>query len=549
MRRKQDWSEMREGIIGLGEESSRRSFYPELMDRLAELERAQAEITRSQENLWTVFNSMSDAMIIHDLEGRILEVNDAMLAMFGLVRGMCRNYTVLDLTAAPEGREATWARLAELWSRPGDSANTSEWKVRRPLAPEETFEVEVSLRRGRWYEQEVFIAVLRDISERKRLEARLNETQKLEAMGQLAGGIAHDTNNMLAVILGWVDLLLETPFDPGEFPSHLNRIRKAALNSTELIRQLLAFARRQPIQPVVADLNLLVDGTQRMLGRLIGEQYALRWRPAQGLWPVRMDPTQVDQILTNLLLNARDAVRPGDTITIETANLSVDAVYAQAHPDAAEGDYTVLVVSDTGQGMPPEVVEKIFEPFFTTKAMGRGTGLGLATVYGIVRQNHGFITVYSVPGKGTSFRVHFPRFLDEGAATEAAAEARAPVGTETILLVEDEESLLELGRNLLESAGYRVAPMAHPLEALRWAEEGGHFDLLATDLVMPGMNGRELHDKLSAKRPGLKTLFLSGYPAGAIDLDRLPGEGCGFLQKPFTRTGLLQAVRRVLDRA
>jgi PAS domain S-box-containing protein len=547
MRQRQDWEEMRKGIIGLGEESSRRSYYPDLLARVEELERLQEGLRRSEDNLWSLFNSLHDGVIVHDLRGRLIEVNDSLLAMFDLAREELTRYTLVDLSALIAAPEILGRRLAghlERMAREGHAV--FPWWARRPRTGEE-FELEISAKRVTWHGEDAVVSVVRDVSVRKQLEARLNESQRLEALGQLAGGVAHDTNNMLGVILGYAELLLEEAPEGSHLRLGLEQIRKAAMSSAGLIRQLLAFARRQPIQPVVLDLNLLMEHTQQMLRRLVGEQFRMDWQPSPGLWLIRVDPSQVEQVLTNLCLNARDAIRPGQAITLATANVAVDDVYASGHPDAHPGEYVAMVVTDEGIGMTPEVQARMFEPFFSTKATGRGTGLGLATVYGIVRQNDGFITVYSAPGLGTTLRVHFPRHLEPEAVPVPGPED-APRGREVILLVEDEKALLELGKRLLEGAGYRVLATPDPLEALRLAEEPDRtIDLLATDLVMPGLNGRELHERIQALRPSLRTLFMSGYPAGTISLDRMPGHGLGYLPKPFTRGGLLRKVREVLD--
>jgi len=388
--------------------------------------------------------------------------------------------------------------------------------------------------------------IFEDITARKRGEEALRQSQKLEALGQLAGGVAHDTNNMLGVIIGYVDLLQDQV--PEDALSDLAQIRKAALHSADLTRQLLAFARRQAIEPCGADLNALVESTQKMLRRLVGEQHGFEWKPGPDLWTVWVDPSQVDQILANLVVNARDALGEHGRITLATGNVQVDSSYLLAHPDAKPGEYVVLAVSDTGCGMAPEVQARIFDPFFTTKAMGRGTGLGLATVYGIVQQNGGFITVYSVVGTGTTFRVHLPRHLGEGEVHDRSEEVPVRGGTETLLLVEDEESLLELARRILETAGYRVLATSSPQEALGLlqAQEEG-IGLLATDLMMPGLNGRELLVQLRNVQPGLKALFLSGYSEDLVSRDTCFEPGTGFLAKPFNRAGLLRKVREILE--
>jgi len=548
MKERRDWNQMRESIIGLGEESSRRTYYPELLARVTQLEAAQESLRQSEANLRVLFNSLHDAVIVHDFEGRVMEVNDAMLTMYGVDQKSCRTYSLMDYSAPSIGDQSLEAKFQEIWStlrREGHAL--FRWKARRPLSPGRDIDVEVSLRQAFWFGQEAVVAVVRDISERLRLEAMLHQAQKLDALGQLAGGVAHDTNNMLGVIIGYTDLLLEDAPEASPLANDLGQIRKAALHSADLTRQLLAFARRQPIDPQVVDLNDLVENTQKMLRRLIGEQHALVWKPATNLWRVWVDPSQVDQIVTNLAVNARDALGSGGTITLETANLQVDATYTHQHPDAKPGEYVVLTVTDDGQGMSPEVQARIFDPFFTTKELGRGTGLGLATVYGIVRQNEGFISTYSVVGVGTTFRIHLPRHLGEAPAPRGP-EGTLVGGQETLLLVEDEEALLELTQRLLEGAGYRVISSSRPLEALRLASNcPDPIALLVTDLVMPELNGSELYHRIHMSRPDLRPLFLSGYPAGTITLQDLSAKGAGFLQKPFTRPALLAKIREILD--
>jgi PAS domain S-box-containing protein len=544
-----DWSSMRERIIGLGEDSARKSFYPELQQRLLQLEETREHLRVSQENLWSIFNSVHDAILIHDRQGRILEANLPAVAMFGVTREAMRELTVLDLShldpAQGEPRDQLQALLARM-DREGFLV--CEWKAKRP-ADGALIDVEVALRPATWYGGPVVAAVVRDITARKRVESQLLQAQKLESLGQLAGGLAHDTNNMLGVIIGYSELLLEDPrVTNGDFRGHLEQILKAANRSAELARHLLAFARKQTIQPSLIDLNRLVEETQRMLRRLIGENHTMVWKPATTLWNVWLDPAQLSQALVNLVVNARDAIETSGAITLETRNQHVDAGYAQAHPDAVPGDFVVIMVSDTGRGMDAAMLGHIFEPFFTTKEAGRGTGLGLAMVYGIVRQNGGFITVYSTPGVGTTFRLHLPRFLGpwEGLAADEGEGAVAG-GTETVLLVEDEEPLLELGRKLLEDAGYRVLAASTPAAALeRAAREPGAIHLLATDIVMPGMDGAELRRQLAGLRPSLRSLFLSGYPQEAISAQGILAPGVVFLQKPFSRRDLLLKVREAL---
>jgi PAS domain S-box-containing protein len=387
--------------------------------------------------------------------------------------------------------------------------------------------------------------------EREKLQAQLLQSQKMESIGRLAGGVAHDFNNMLGVILGHAELALER-IDPGQpLHSDLQEIRKAAERSTELARQLLAFARKQTISPRVLDLNETVGGMLKMLWRLIGEDIDLSWLPGGDLWPVKMDPSQVNQILANLCVNARDAIPGVGRITIETGNAVFDEAYGADQPGYVPGDYALLAVSDDGCGMDKETLGKLFEPFFTTKELGKGTGLGLATVYGIVKQNSGFINVYSEPGQGTTFRIYLPRHAGKTEQERPAAPREAVMrGRETILVVEDEPEILNLARLMLERQGYQVLSAGTPGEAIRTAERHhGEIHLLMTDVVMPEMNGRDLAKQIFSSYPNIKRLFMSGYTANVIAHHGVLDEGVHFIQKPFSIKALTAKVRQTLDEA
>ncbi len=381
------------------------------------------------------------------------------------------------------------------------------------------------------------------------LEAQLHQAQKMEAVGRLAGGVAHDFNNMLAVISGHADLALERTAPNSPLRADLLEIQNAAGRSADLTRQLLAFARKQTIAPTVLDLNDTIAGMLKMLRRLIGEDIDLLWKPADSLWPVRMDPAQIDQILANLVVNARDAISGVGKITIETGRATFDEGYCETHADFIPGEYVLLAVSDNGCGMDKVTLAQLFDPFFTTKPLGRGTGLGLATVYGIVKQNQGFINVYSEPGQGTSFKIYLPRYAasEPASARSMPAPAAVSTGTETVLLVEDEEALLKLGKLLLERLGYTVLAASGPGEALQLAEAyPDAIHLLLTDVIMPEMSGRDLWERLRVLRPGLKCLFMSGYTANVIAHHGVLEEGVHFLQKPFPREVLASKLREVL---
>ena len=383
----------------------------------------------------------------------------------------------------------------------------------------------------------------------EKLEEQMRQAQKMESVGRLAGGVAHDFNNMLSVILGNTEIAMEdlAPDDP--LHNNLSEIFSAANRSADITRQLLAFARKQTIAPKVLDLNRTIKSMLKMLRRLIGEDIDLAWRPETTVWPVRMDPSQIDQILANLCINARDAIADIGMITIETGKATFDSTYCAEHPGFVAGDFVLLAVSDDGCGMEQETLANLFEPFFTTKDVDKGTGLGLATVYGIVKQNDGFINIYSEPGQGSIFRIYLPRYL---AATESPEKKNSDKfnqkGTETILLVEDEPSILKMTRMMLERTGYTVLAAGTPEEAIALAREhAGEIHLLMTDVVMPGMNGRDLARNLLSLYPNLNLLFMSGYTANLIAHHGVLDEGVQFIQKPFAKQDLVIKVREVLD--
>jgi signal transduction histidine kinase len=385
--------------------------------------------------------------------------------------------------------------------------------------------------------------------ERQKLQAQLNQAQKMESVGRLAGGVAHDFNNMLGIILGHTEMALEH-LDPAQpLFADLQEIRKAAERSSDLTRQLLAFARKQTVAPKVLDLNETMEGMLKMLRRLIGEDIDLVWRPGKNLWPVKVDPSQIDQILANLCVNARDAIAGVGKVTIETGAVVLDQPYCANYAGCVPGEYVLLAVGDDGCGMDREILDKLFEPFFTTKGLGLGTGLGLATVYGIVKQNHGFINVYSEPGQGTTFKIYLPRY--QGKAERLHQEGPAePVGRgrETILLVEDEPAILAMTTRMLQRQGYTVLAAATPGEAIRLAEaHAGEIHLLMTDVVMPEMNGRDLAKNLLSFYPNLKRLFMSGYTANVIAHHGVLDPGVNFIQKPFSIHDLAAKVREALD--
>ena len=393
-----------------------------------------------------------------------------------------------------------------------------------------------------------FLLHFQDVTERKQLEGQLRQAQKMEAIGRLAGGVAHDFNNVLTAIFGYVDILREEMPADSSAQRDLAEVRKASERAASLTKQLLAFSRQQVLEPVVLDPNALVEDFEKMLHRLIGEDVELRLSLARDAGNVLADPGQLQQVLMNLVVNARDAMPTGGKLILETANAELSEQYAELHQPVVPGRYVMLAVSDTGTGMTPETRARIFEPFFTTKEKGKGTGLGLSTVYGIVKQSGGYVWVYSELGRGTTFKIYLPRV---DAAPDTLLPAREPstvAGTETILLAEDDAVLRPLARGLLEKLGYTVLDAADAEEALEAARQYPEvIHLLLTDVVMPGASGRELARQLENPRPQIKVLYVSGYTDDAIVHHGMLEPGLNFLQKPFTPTALARKVREVLD--
>ncbi|MDZ7695681.1 MAG: ATP-binding protein [Deltaproteobacteria bacterium] len=371
----------------------------------------------------------------------------------------------------------------------------------------------------------------------------------MESVGRLAGGVAHDFNNKLTVILGYAQMAMDGVDKEDPVYRNLQQVMNAGKQSVDIVRQLLAFARKQLIAPEVLDLNETMGGMLKMLRHLIGEDIDLVWSPGHGLWQVKMDPSQVDQILANLCVNARDAISGVGKVTIETRNRVLDEAYCAEHAGAAPGKYVMLAVSDNGCGMDRETQENIFEPFFTTKEVGKGTGLGLATVYGIVKQNNGFIEVASEPGKGAAFRIYLPRHGEEAQEGVEAAKPETPQGRgETILIVEDDVTVLYLTERILDHLGYAVLTSASPAEALTMAREyQGEINLLMTDVILPEMSGMDLAGEILKIRQNIKTMFMSGYTADIIARQGVLEKGMHFIQKPFTFDSLARKVREAMD--
>lgn len=537
------WMEQRTALIfdELGRLTALEGIARDVSDR----HRAEESLRESEARYRQLFLAHPLPMWVYDLETmRFLAVNNAAIQLYGYSREEFLSMTIRDIRPEEDvpRLEETVAYTREhrtYMQSPGWRHRTKNGRV---------FEVEIWSHPIHFEGREGRAVAVLDVSERKRLEALFLQAQKMESVGRLAGGVAHDFNNMLAVIIGNVEIALESDLPPG-LRDHLEEIEAAARRSAELTRQLLAFARRQTVSPKVLDLNETVGGMLRMLRRLIGEDIELVWLPGADLWPVFIDPAQVDQILANLCVNARDAIRDTGKVTIETENRLLDEAYCSSNPGFVPGAYVQLSVSDDGCGMTQETLRHLFEPFFTTKRPGEGTGLGLSTVYGIVRQNEGFVNVYSEPGKGTTIKIYLPRHMG---AEEPSIEAKAAPGKaqgELVLLVEDEAAMLKVSRRLLKNLGYRVLPADSAAEAIRLAEKAQEpVDLLITDVVMPEMNGRELAERIQAIHPNLRCLFMSGYTANVIARQGILQPGVHFLQKPFNLTELAAKLREVLGR-
>jgi signal transduction histidine kinase/CheY-like chemotaxis protein len=395
----------------------------------------------------------------------------------------------------------------------------------------------------------VFKRMKKQSEDQQRMEKKLQQAQKMESVGRLAGGVAHDFNNILSVIIGYSELSLEVVDKNDPLYNHLNEILIAAKRSTDITRQLLTFASKQTIAPKVLDINDIVGSMLKMIRRLIGEDIELSWIPGTKIQPIEIDPSQVDQILANLCINSRDAIENVGKITIETKNINFDKDYCDDHAEFIPGDYVMLTVSDDGNGIPPDKKDKIFEPFFTTKSDGKGTGLGLATVYGIVKQNNGFINVYSEPDRGTTIRIYLPQIKGKTSEIEYENVKEIPEGhNETVLIVEDDISILKLGEKILESLGYNVICCATPSDAIQKVTENkGKIDLLLTDVIIPEMNGRELSENIKQVYPDIKVLFMSGYTANIIAHRGVLEDGVNFISKPLSKKDMAVKIREVLS--
>jgi PAS domain S-box-containing protein len=527
----------------------------QLEKETAALREAEAALRRSEGKYRRLHESMTDGFVFVDMQGFICESNASYRGMLGYDAEELARLTFRDIT--PESWHGFEQDIVDSQVLVHDFSEVYEKEYRRRDGSVFPVELRTYLLRDENGRAEGMWAIVRDLTERKRLEReqkkleeQLHQAQKMESVGRLAGGVAHDYNNMLSVILGYTQMAIMKSGQGTPLYNDLQEIFTAATRSASITRQLLAFARKQAVVPQVLDLNSTVEGMLNMLQRLIGEDVNLTWRPGSDLKTIRIDPSQVDQLLANLCVNARDAISGVGEIIIETGLEHLDEDFCTLHSGIAPGEYVRLAVSDTGSGMEKDLVGKIFEPFFTTKAPDQGTGLGLATVYGIVSQNNGCIGVYSEPGRGTTFCIHLP-CCGEPVAREERRQGRELRigGGETVLIVEDEAAILRLTERILESGGYRVLSAGSPEEAIGLAEGRSEtIHLLITDVIMPGMNGGDLSDVLLGHFPEMKCLFMSGYTAGFVNgQGMLPDEGHNYIQKPFSAEGLTTKVWEVLS--
>jgi PAS domain S-box-containing protein len=510
----------------------------ELRARAAGLVRIRRTLAARSARLRTIIDESPLATVVQDSTGRVEMWNLAAVSLFGWTEsemlGKPLPWTLLDPAAA--------AALAE--RAPGEVIRALETVTRARTGIEIPVELYATTLRDGGPDAGLVLRWI-DLSERRRLEAQLRQSQRLESVGMLAGGIAHDFNNVLTAILGFARLITEDAVDP-DTTNKAREIESAAERAAGLVRQLLAFARQQVLEPRVLDAGEVIGRLEPLLARLIGEDVVIDVRIEAGLWAIEADPGQLEQVIVNLAVNARDAMPTGGRLTIEAQNVDLDAGYAATHPAVVPGPHVMLAVTDTGIGMDAATAARIFEPFFTTKEAGRGTGLGLATVYGVVNQSGGHIWVYSEPGRGTAFRVYFPRSDQPAAASAAPPASRSAGGSESILVAEDEESLRRLIEVVLGRLGYRVMVANDARSAVSLASQQT-FDLLLTDVVMPGMSGLELAARIREQAPAIRVLFMSGYTAAALEHRGTIDEGDGFMQKPFTPETLGRAIRRALD--
>jgi PAS domain S-box-containing protein len=526
-----------------------------IMSDITEQKQTEEALRSSEEKYRTILENIEDGYYEVDIAGSFTFYNDSLCRIFGYSREELMGMNDRQYTDQ-ENAKKLFQAFNKVY-RTGESSKEFDWEIIRKDRTKRYVEASVSLIKDSSDNRIGFRGIVRDITDRKQtekeiaaLQEQLRQSQKMEAIGHLTGGIAHDFNNLLTVIRGYSDLVLSNLDKNNPLYSDTLEIKNASEKAESLTRQLLAFSRRQVLQPKVLNLNTLVSNMDKMLRRLIGENIELVTLSAKDLGIVKADPGQIEQVIINLAVNARDAMPKGGKLTIETANIELDENYARAHIGVTPGYYVMLSVSDTGIGMSPEIREHIFEPFFTTKENGKGTGLGLSTVYGIVKQSGGNIWVYSEPGRGTTFKIYLSR-IEESVELIGPVDApqKSLEGSETILLVEDEEVVRTLACTILQKNGYTVLEAANGEEALRVVQEQNDnpIHLMLTDVVMPGMSGPEMTKHMSPLHPETKVIYMSGYMDNAIIPHDILKPGLPYLQKPFTPDGLVRKVREVLD--
>ena len=515
-----------------------------------EANRKTHEELRESEARFRMFTELAPmGLIISDINERVLHLNRRFTDLLG--------YTIADMPTIEE-----WWPLAypdpvkrkivrEDWTTQVATAKLNHEEII-------SYEAQVSCKDGSIRQidfratsnGELFFVIFTDITERRRLEDQLRMSHKMESVGRLAGGIAHDFNNMLGVIIGYSEMAIDRAKGDTELLEDLNEVLAAGKRSREVTRQLLAFARKQIINPVSVNLNELVDSMLNMLRRLLGENINLTWLPQKDLWPVKLDPAQLDQILANICINARDAISGIGSIIIETSNAVLDNAYCFEHQGFVPGEYALIAVSDNGCGMSEDALSHVFEPFFTTKGMSAGTGMGLPTVYGIVKQNNGFINVYSELSRGTSVKIYLPRIVNGTSSRWRPQRPLAKGSNELILLVEDEPTLMKMTKMLLERLGYQVLAAGSPSKAIEIARDHkAEIKLLITDVIMPDMNGHDLSLQVKDIHPETLTLFMSGYTTNMIASQNIIEAGCNFIQKPFSIEEMAQVIDKILNTA
>ncbi len=525
---------------------------------ISERKKAEVALEESEKRFRMIVENMHDTVWTMDLNLHFKYISPGSTIMTGFTEEELRTIPLKE-QITPKSyafiEKILMEQLAqESGGRPVDPKGSLTFEVEAYHKDDGTIWIELTVTFGRDKNGKPLEIVIagRNITERKKmqeekekLEEQLLHAQKMESVGRLAGGVAHDFNNMLNVILGYAELSRMRLTQDNPVMHNIVEIEKAASRSKDITSQLLAFSRKQIIAPKIINLNERIAGIEKTIARLIGEDISLFFHTQSDLWNIKIDPSQIEQILFNLIINARDAMPGGGKLTVETVNIQLDEGYCQSHAGFQPGKYILLTVSDSGHGIDTETLKHIFEPFFTTKETGKGTGLGLATVYGIIKQNGGFINVYSEPGQGTAFKIYFRR-TEEVTPVEEVEEESIAIASGTILLVEDDLPLREMTAEMLQAIGYSVLTVDKPIEAVSLCEKGNqHIDLVITDVVMPEMNGRELRDKLVVVRPDIKVLFISGYTTNVIADHGILEKGVQFLQKPFTMKTLARKISEV----